>query len=98
MSRQYLNSTEPDAALEFMRLTWMGIEHRQRNFRGFIKEWLGNSQHLWMWDYKSLAQELGAAGFQDVRRAELGDSGIAEFSEIEDPQRWQNELGIQCHK
>ncbi|PSB59031.1 class I SAM-dependent methyltransferase [Chamaesiphon polymorphus] len=98
MSRQYLSSTDPDAALEFMRVTWMGIEHRQRDLRGFLKEWLGGSQHLWMWDYKSLARELSAAGFQDIRRAELGDSGIAEFSELEDPQRWQNELGIQCHK
>lgn len=98
MSRQYLNSTESDAALEFMRGTWMGIEHRQRNLRGFLKEWLGNSQHLWMWDYKSLGRELSAVGFEDIRRAEFGDSGIAEFSELEDPQRWQNELGIQCHR
>ncbi len=98
MSHQYINSPDPDAALEFMRLTFMGIENRHRNFKGFLKEWLGNSQHLWMWDYKSLARELSAVGFQEIRRAQLGDSGIAEFSELENPQRWQNELGIQCQK
>jgi SAM-dependent methyltransferase len=98
MSQQYVKSNDPDAALEFMRVTWMGIENRQRNLRGFLKEWLGGSQHLWMWDYKSLASELNAVGFQDIRRAQVGDSGILEFSDVEDPQRWQNELGIQCHK
>jgi SAM-dependent methyltransferase len=98
MSQQYVKSNDPDAALEFMRVTWMGIENRQRNLRGFLKEWLGGSQHLWMWDYKSLSRELSAVGFQDIRRAQVGDSGILEFSDVEDPQRWQNELGIQCHK
>lgn len=98
MSKQYVNSTDPDAALEFMRVSWMGIENRQRNLVGFLKEWLGGSHHLWMWDYKSLASELTAVGFQDIRRAQFGDSDISEFCEVEDPQRWENELGIQCHK
>jgi SAM-dependent methyltransferase len=98
MSAQYVNSTDPDAALEFMRVSWMGIENRQRSLVGFLKEWLGGSHHLWMWDYKSLSRELIAVGFQDIRRAQFGDSGIAEFSQLEDPQRWENELGIQCRK
>jgi SAM-dependent methyltransferase len=98
LSRQYINSTETDAALQFMQLSWMGIEQRQRSLRGFLKEWLGGSQHLWMWDYKSLARELSAVGFQEIRRAQLGDSGIAEFTELENPERWENELGIQCCK
>ena len=98
MSRQYVNSTDPDAALKFMQISWMGIENRQRDLLSFLKEWLGGSQHLWMWDYKSISRELSAVGFQDIRRAQLGDSGIAEFSELENPERWHNELGIQCCK
>lgn len=98
MSKQYVSSVDPEAALEFMRVSWMGIENRQRGLVGFLKEWLGSSHHLWMWDYKSLSQELSAVGFQDIRRAYFGDSDIAEFSEVEDLQRWENELGIQCHK
>jgi SAM-dependent methyltransferase len=95
---QYVNSTDPDAALQFMQNTWMGIEHRQRHPIGFLKEWLGGSQHLWMWDYKSLVRELSGVGFEQIRRAQLGDSGIVEFSELENPERWDNELGIQCCK
>jgi SAM-dependent methyltransferase len=98
LSWQYVNSTDTDAALKFMQNTWMGIEHRQRNPIGFLKEWLGGSQHLWMWDYKSIARELSAVGFEQIRRAQLGDSGIAEFAELENPDRWDNELGIQCRK
>jgi SAM-dependent methyltransferase len=98
MSQQYLNSTDPNAALEFMQLSWLGIERRDRDLRGFLKEWLGGSQHLWMWDYKSLARELSAVGFQEIRRAQLGDSGMAEFADVEAPERWHHELGIQCQK
>jgi SAM-dependent methyltransferase len=98
MSQQYVNSSDPDAALEFMRISWLGIENRQRSLAGFLKQWLGGSQHLWMWDYKSLSRELTAVGFRDIRRAQFGDSDIPEFSDLEDLQRWQNELGIQCYK
>jgi SAM-dependent methyltransferase len=98
MSQQYINSDDSDAALKFMQVTWMGIEKRQRNLHSFLKEWLGGSQHLWMWDYKSLSHELSIVGFKEIRRAYLGDSGIAEFSELENSERWDNELGIQCCK
>jgi SAM-dependent methyltransferase len=98
LTREYVNSTDPDASLKFMQLTWLGIEERQRDLRGFLKEWLGGSQHLWMWDYKSLSRELSTVGFREIRRAQLGDSGMAEFAELENPERWHDELGIQCCK
>jgi SAM-dependent methyltransferase len=98
MAQQYLNSTDPDAALEFMRVTLMGVEQRERNLRGFLRDWLRGSEHLWMWDYQSLARELAAVGFQDIRRAQFGDSDSSEFAEVEDSQRWENELGIECKK
>jgi SAM-dependent methyltransferase len=98
MSWQYVNSIDPDAALKFMQFTCLGIEHRQRNFRSFLKDWLSGSQHLWMWDYKSLSHELSMVGFREIRRAQMGDSGIEEFAELENSERWDNELGIQCCK
>ncbi len=98
MSRQYLESTDANAAIAFMQVSWLGIEQRQRSLSGFLKEWLGGSQHLWMWDYKSLSSELEKVGFAEIRRAQIGDSGIDEFSELENPERWHHELGIQCSK
>ena len=96
--QQYLNSTDPDAALVFMHDSWLGISSRRRDLLGFLKSWLSGSHHLWMWDYKSLSRELSNVGFVDIRRARFGDSGIAEFAELENPERWQDELGIQCCK
>jgi predicted SAM-dependent methyltransferase len=98
LTQQYLSSTDPDASLIFMHDTWLGIASRRRDLLGFLKSWLSGSHHLWMWDYKSLSRELSQVGFEDVRRARLGDSGITEFTDLEDPERWQNELGIQCCK
>jgi SAM-dependent methyltransferase len=98
MANQYINSSSPEAVLEFMRVTYLGKEERQRGIIAFLKEWLSGSQHLWMWDFKSLSLELEHVGFTNIRRAYLSDSGIAAFSELEQPDRWLNELGIQCQK
>lgn len=98
MAQQYVNSTSPEAASEFMRVTWLGKEHRKRDLLAFFKEWLSCSQHMWMWDFKSLSLELEKVGFKNIRRAYFGDSGISAFNEVEDLQRWKNELGIQCQK
>jgi SAM-dependent methyltransferase len=98
LAQQYLNSTDPDASLVFMQESWLGMSSRRRDLLGFLKTWLSGSHHLWMWDYKSLSRELTQAGFTDIRRARLGDSGITEFTDLENPERWQNELGIQCCK
>lgn len=98
LASRYLESTEADAASEFMRISCLGKEQRPHTLIDFLRQWLGGSQHLWMWDYKSLSQELEKAGFQAIRRAEFGDSGIPAFHTVEDPDRWQLELGIQCHK
>jgi SAM-dependent methyltransferase len=98
MAQEYVKSTSPDAAIAFMQLTWLGRETQSRSLMGFLKDWLSRGQHLWMWDYKSLARELEAVGFCNLRRARFGDSGIAAFEAVEDPERWTYELGIQCDK
>lgn len=90
-ARRYVAAAEPGAAAEFMRTTMLGKEARGRGLRGALGEWLGHSAHLWMWDEKSLAAELAAAGFVDIRRCEPGDSGIAMFDEVEDRARFYDE-------
>jgi hypothetical protein len=97
-ARAYLANEAPDAAFEFMRTTRLGKEERRRSLRSFLHEWLGNSEHLWMWDYRSLASELARAGFTDIRRAEFGDSSDPKFHEVEHQDRWTMCLGIECRK
>jgi len=98
MAKTYINSNTSEAAHEFMRITWLGKEHRQRDIVSFLKDWLAGNNHLWMYDYNSLSLELSKAGFQNIRRAKFGDCDIDLFKDVEDQERWTLELGIQCQK
>ena len=95
---QYINSDSELAAVKFMRDTGMAFEKRPRGFKNFVLEWLGNSRHLWLWDYPSLSSYLKNAGFTDIRRAHFGDSEDETFKTIESEDRWLDALGIECKR
>jgi SAM-dependent methyltransferase len=97
-ARRYLNIRSPEAASAFMRDTYLGVTHRERGWANLIMGRLGNSKHLWMWDYEGLAAELSTAGFERIRRAEFNDSSRPEFAAVEDEGRWVDQLGIECWK
>lgn len=97
-AKRYIDNTSNEAALEFMRETSLGHESRSRGVKGLISVWLGSSQHLWMWDYKSIQAELENAGFVDVRTASFGDSSDPMFGKVEEIGRWKNCLGAECRK
>ena len=96
--RQYLDDKTSDAALSLMRSTTLGVESRPTSLKGFLAAWLGNSQHLWMWDQKAMDAELRSAGFERVRRAALGDSPDPKFREVEEKERWDDCLGMEGTK
>jgi SAM-dependent methyltransferase len=97
-ARTYLGNPAPDASLRFMRDTCLGEERRPRGLGGALAFWLGNSRHLWMWDFRSLSAELESAGFRNVRRATFGDSADPMFRFVEDRSRWQDSLGMECFR
>ena len=94
----YINDPTHQAAINLMRLSHLGKEKRLRGIQGLIYLWLNNSQHLWMWDYKSIQVELQKAGFNNIRRANFGDSSLAIFQDVESFERWENCLGVECKK
>ncbi len=96
--KKYTADSSNEAALAFMRETSLGHEKRSRGMKDFFYSWMGNSQHLWMWDYKSIIHELKEAGFNEIRRAEFGDSSDTIFAQVEDPDRWKDGLGVECRK
>jgi SAM-dependent methyltransferase len=96
--RLYLESTDADRASAFMRSTLVGTEHRDRGLGGLLRAWFGNSKHLWMWDYPFISHRLKQAGFVEVRGATFGDSALAAFAEVQNPERWTDALGIECRK
>ena len=96
--KQYIDDSSPLAAYEFMTGTLLGYTTRQRKVKDFFVAWLGNSRHLWMWDYKSMKKELENAGFVDVRRVFIGDSIDGAFNAVEEANRWENCLGVEARK
>ncbi|MDQ3524031.1 MAG: class I SAM-dependent methyltransferase [Chloroflexota bacterium] len=94
----YLDCNEADRASHFMRSTLLGTERRPRDVAGWIREALGNSRHTWMWDQRSLAGRLEAAGFTAVRPAVYNDSECAAFTQVEAADRWKGAMGFECRK
>src|SRR5262245_13618139 len=84
------------AAPRFMRDSILGQERRIRSIGQFLRDWLGGSQHRWLWDYPSMEAELKKVGFTNIRRAQIGDSGDPKFAAVEHPERWDRSLGIEC--
>ena len=97
-AERYLADAEPAAAEAFMRATGLGVAQRPRRIADRLRQALGHSRHLWMWDFESLSARLDAAGFCEIRRAVLGDSMHDEFAVVEDRARWDNALGVECMK
>lgn len=93
---QYLNDQRSDACSELLAVSRLGRPVRPRGFTAFVREWLGNCHHLWMWDYPAMEAELRNVGFRNVRRALCGDASDPLFSDVEDAGRWENSLGIEC--
>ena len=98
MVNRYIDDCSESAAHTFMTDTGLGALKRDRSLRGFVVSYMGNSKHLWMWDFKSIAAELSRAGFTGIRRAAFGDSPDAAFSEVEEKDRWENCLGVECRR
>lgn len=96
--QQYNQNPSPEAAKNFLRATQLGIERRPITPKAFLFDWLRTSAHFWMWDYKSMEQELKAVGFVKIRRAQLGDSTDESFHAVEAENRWEHCLGIDCVK
>jgi len=101
-ARRYVESDASDAAHAFMRATYLGHEARSRTIMGRLRALIGNSMHLWMYDYPAMAAELDRAGFIGIRRAELGDAADPMFARLEDPHAFENdgiaEVAIECRK
>jgi hypothetical protein len=95
-AERYVADGSDAAAIRFMEETYLGVLERPRGLSGLLRTWLGNSQHLWMWDFASLRRELESAGFKGIRAARMGDSEEPLFAAVEEDSRWVDAVGIQC--
>ncbi len=98
LAKAYLASPSIEAASQFMRDSDLGVVEQSGGVRGALRRMFGRSAHLWMWDYRNMARELGVAGFVGIRRAQFGDNPDPRFREVEDSTRWENCLGFECRR
>lgn len=97
LAKEYLDASDAGAAQRFMESTYLGVTVRVRGLGGLLRDRLGNSKHLWMWDFKGLAAELQRTGYTGIRRAEFGDSADHRIGEVEDIGRWgPGNVGVEC--
>lgn len=96
---QNLDNGDKSASIKFLTDTQLGFFKRPRGLKDMVIAFFANRRHLWMWDAKSLGEELRKAGFQDIRRAEFHDSQDEMFKLVEnDWGRWSNAAGFECMK
>jgi hypothetical protein len=98
LAKAYVSSTDSEAASRFMFDSVLGVREQKIGMKGALKLLFGRSAHLWMWDFKNIARELEAAGFVEIRRAQCHDNPEPRFRDVEEFDRWENCLGIECRK
>lgn len=81
---------EESAADWMMEQLFMGVRQRERGWKQMVRDAIGNSRHLWMYDEAAMRAELVRAGFADVRRASFGDSGDPILAQVENPDRFRD--------
>jgi SAM-dependent methyltransferase len=86
------------ASLNFINNTLLGIKERPRGIKAFFSSFFGNSHHLWMWDSKSLTEELKNAGFTQIRVCKFHDSEDEMFKYVEDSGRFEHAVAIECRR
>jgi SAM-dependent methyltransferase len=99
--RSYLKNLENGNKMAnqlFLNKTMLGVNERPRGFFGLISSFFGNSNHLWMWDHSSLAEELNNVGFSSIRVCKFNDCEDDMFKYVEEISRFENAVAIECRK
>jgi len=101
LARNYVNELDRNdntASLKFIEGSLLGLKQRPRGFKSVVASVFGNSHHLWMWDSRSLSEELKAAGFRNVRPCKFNDSPDKMFSLVESEDRFHYAVALECSK
>jgi hypothetical protein len=96
LANRYVSNPSRTAAAEFLLESGLGRKQRPRGVAGLVQTWLGNSEHLWMWDEKAMIAELETAGFLRIRRCSFGDARDHMFNLVEERARFDGCLAIEA--
>jgi predicted SAM-dependent methyltransferase len=89
------------AADKFLASCILGKATKPKSALTALREYFGNSAHLWMYDFEEMKALLETAGFEKVRKCDLGD-GDPMFELVEEKNRFfegnERELAIEAIK
>jgi SAM-dependent methyltransferase len=100
-ARTYVDAAangDPAACDRFMRASSLGVERRRTGLSAPFVAWLGNSRHLWMWDYAGLAAALMAHGFDAIRRGAFNDCEDPAFCAVEQADRFDLAVCVEARR
>jgi SAM-dependent methyltransferase len=86
------------ASIDFFKSMHVGKLARAKSLVNFIEEYISNSQHLWMWDDKSLYMALKQAGFVDIKPFVEGEGDPFDENIVlpEQPHQFERGIALQC--
>ncbi len=87
-----------EASIHFIRDTYMVEESRKRGIRAIAEQVLGNSSHLWLWDFESTIVALEKVGFKAIRKCNYNDSGDEMFNLVEEEERFVGCVSLEMSK
>ncbi len=96
IASSYVKGDESSSAEWFMETIGLGFSSRPRTIGQRLREYMGNSRHLWAWDAHSMSAALKVAGFSKVKQVHYRDSGDPLFDELESPIEWGLALGMEA--
>ncbi len=96
IATSYVQGGESSSAEWFMETIGLGFTSRPRTMGQRLREYIGNSRHLWAWDAQSMSAALKAAGFSKIRQVQYRDSGDSFFDELEGSIEWGLALGLEA--
>jgi len=87
---------DAESTMVFIRGMGMGVERTRRGMRARLREALSNARHQWMWNEKSLREEL-AVHFSGhiTRRQGHTDTGDYRFLAVEQEKRHMKALCLE---
>jgi predicted SAM-dependent methyltransferase len=97
-----VSSGDTEAADAFINACNIGELRRARGPMALLRAAYGNSGHTWMYDNKAMSKLLAEAGFANIRRCDIADSGDPMFAKVEDRGRFYDsgepELALEGRK
>lgn len=96
-ARLYLQRQDDPLANDwFMEASHLGVSQRTQGLTSWLRDLLGLSKHLWMWDERSIRKLLDQQGFIEIRRCQFNDSADPIFRAVEDRARFYDDyLGVE---